>query len=285
MNKIRYIKIVIIGIIVLACFVFVMPRVNFPPVLSKYEIKSNKVPDEFDGFRIAQISDFHNADFGNNNTSLLKLLVEAEPDIIVITGDMIDSRRTDIDCAIHFTESLVKIAPTYYANGNHESRLSESEYEQMKTGFEKAGVIILEDDFVDITVNNKNITLIGIIDQAFEGERADDEMKHSIAHQLDEVVPQNDNYKVLLAHRPEYFDVYAGRVDLVFSGHAHGGQIIVPFVGGIFAPGQGFFPQYYAGTHIKENTEMVVSRGIGNSLFPIRINNRPEIIVAELKNI
>ena len=110
-------------------------------------------------------------------------------------------------------------------------------------------------------------------------------MEQNIAHQLVNVIPDNDNYKLLLAHRPEYFDVYAGNVDLVLSGHAHGGQFRIPFVGGLVAPGQGFFPEYYEGSYIKEDTEMIVSRGIGNSIIPFRINNKPEIAVAELTKI
>lgn len=116
-------------------------------------------------------------------------------------------------------------------------------------------------------------------------EFVDDTMEQNIAHQLVNVILDNENYKVLLAHRPEYFDVYAGKVDLVLSGHAHGGQFRIPFIGGLVAPGQGFFPEYYEGSHIKENTEMIVSRGIGNSIIPFRINNKPEIIVAELTKI
>ena len=250
----------------------------------KYNVKSEDIPSEFDNFRIVQISDLHNAEFGENNEKLLLMLKQADADIIAITGDMIDSRNTDIDVAISFAQKAVNIAPVYYINGNHESRVL-GEYEKLKQGLTDTGVTILENSSADITIGDEAITLIGINDPTFRMDIVDDTMEQNIAHQLVNVIPDNDNYKVLLAHRPEYFDVYAGNVDLVLSGHAHGGQFRIPFIGGLVAPGQGFFPEYYEGSHIKENTEMIVSRGIGNSIIPFRINNKPEIIVAELTKI
>ena len=250
----------------------------------KYNVKSEDIPSEFDNFRIVQISDLHNAEFGENNEKLLLMLKQADADIIAITGDMIDSRNTDVDVAISFAQKAVNIAPVYYVNGNHESRVL-GEYEKLKQGLTDAGVTILENSSADITIGDETISLIGINDPTFRMELVDDTMEQNIAHQLEDVIPDNDNYKVLLAHRPEYFDVYAGNVDLVLSGHAHGGQFRIPFIGGLVAPGQGFFPEYYEGSHIKENTEMIVSRGIGNSIIPFRINNKPEIIVAELTKI
>ena len=250
----------------------------------KYNVKSEDIPSEFDNFRIVQISDLHNAEFGENNEKLLLMLKQADADIIAITGDMIDSRNTDIDVAISFAQKAVNIAPVYYVNGNHESRVL-GEYEKLKQGLTDTGVTILENSSADITIGDEAITLIGINDPTFCMEFVDDTMEQNIAHQLVNVISDNDNYKVLLAHRPEYFDVYAGKVDLVLSGHAHGGQFRIPFIGGLVAPGQGFFPEYYEGSHIKENTEMIVSRGIGNSIIPFRINNKPEIIVAELTKI
>ncbi len=250
----------------------------------KYNVKSENMPHEFDNFRIAQVSDLHNSEFGKNNEKLIAMLKRTNADIIAITGDIIDSRSTNVDVALAFVKEAVKIAPTYYVNGNHESRVPE-EYEKLKQGLTEAGVTILENSSVDITIGDETITLMGINDPTFRMELVDDTMEQNVAHQLMNVIPDNNNYKVLLAHRPEYFDVYAGKVDLVLSGHAHGGQFIIPFVGGFVAPGQGFFPEYYKGSYIKENTEMIVSRGIGNSIIPFRINNKPEIVVAELTKI
>ena len=250
----------------------------------KFNVKSENIPSGFDNFRIVQVSDLHNAEFGENNEKLLAMLKQADADIIVITGDLIDSRNTKVDVAISFVQKAVNIAPVYYINGNHESRVPE-EYEKLKQGLTDAGVTILENSSVDITIGDETITLIGINDPTFRMELVDDTMEQNISNQLMNVIPENNNYTVLLAHRPEYFDIYAGKVDLVLSGHAHGGQFIIPFVGGFVAPGQGLFPEYYTGSYIEENTEMIVSRGIGNSIIPFRINNKPEIVVAELTKI
>ena len=283
--KIKKKHIVILAIVaVLILLIIWIAYGNTDLETNKYNIKSENIPAEFDNFRIVQVSDLHNSEFGKNNEKLIEMLKKADADIIAITGDIIDSRRTNVDIALSFANEAVKIAPTYYVNGNHESRVPE-EYEKLKQGLTDAGVTILENSSVDITIGDETITLIGINDPTFRMELVDDTIEQNIAHQLVNVIPDNDNYKVLLAHRPEYFDVYAGKVDLVLSGHAHGGQFIIPFVGGFVAPGQGLFPEYYTGSYIKENTEMIVSRGIGNSIIPFRVNNKPEIVVAELTKI
>ncbi len=270
-----------IAVIVSALVIMLVISSNYHTEVNKYNIKSDKIPASFDNFRIAQVSDLHNAEFDKYNSTILAPIFYSEPDIIVITGDMIDSRNTDVDAAISFVQKAVKTAPVYYVNGNHELRIPE-EYEKLKKGLLDAGVTVLENSSADITIADETITLVGINDPKFAVKLVDDAEEQNIAHQLSNVIPENDNYKILLAHRPEYFDVYAGRVDLVFSGHAHGGQFIIPFVGGLFAPGQGFFPEYYKGSYMLKNTEMIVSRGVGNSIIPFRINNEPEIVVAEL---
>ncbi len=281
--KRKYTAIVIVVIIlVFLTLLIVLHNKNLE--VYKFNVKSKEIPEKFDNFRIVQVSDLHNAEFGVDNVNLLDKLNQEDADIIVITGDMIDSRNTDVDVAISFAQKAVNIAPVYYINGNHESRVPE-EYEKLKKGLTEAGITVLENESVDITVGEDTITLIGISDPTFRMELVDDTMEQNILHQLISVIPDNDNYKVLLAHRPEYFDMYAGNVHLVLSGHAHGGQFRIPFVGGLVAPGQGFFPEYYEGSYIEDNTEMIVSRGVGNSIIPFRINNKPEIIVAELTKI
>jgi len=280
-KKEKWYAIITIVVVIAAAFIILE---NYDVKTYKYNIKSEKIPEAFDNFRIVQVSDLHNAEFDKYNSTVLSPIFHAKPDIIVITGDMIDSRNTDIEVAVSFAQKAVNIAPVYYINGNHESRVRD-EYEELKNGLTEAGVTVLENESVDISIGDETITLIGINDPTFPMKLVDDTMEQNVAHQLMSVIPDNDNYKVLLAHRPEYFDVYAGNVDLVLSGHAHGGQFRIPFVGGLVAPGQGLFPEYYEGSYIKENTEMIVSRGVGNSIIPFRINNKPEIIIAELTKI
>lgn len=250
--------------------------------LNKHAIKSSKIPREFDGFKIAQISDLHNAQMGDANEKLLAMIKEADPDIIAITGDMIDSRRMDIQVALDFAKEAIKIAPCYYVNGNHELRVLE--YEELKEGLEDLGVIILENAKATITKEDESLTIIGLSDPSLESGYIYTEEGEVLNLYLNKLSKRDDNYKILLSHRPEYFELYfeAG-MDLVLSGHAHGGQIRLPFVGGVIAPHQGFFPEYDGGLYIKEETNMIVSRGIGNSLFPLRFNNRPEVVLIELQ--
>lgn len=256
-------------------------RGNTALEVNEYEMISNRIPEAFSGFRIAQISDLHNAQFGERNEGLLSLLSQADPDIIVITGDLIDSRHTDIEIALEFCESAIEIAPVYYVTGNHEARVTE--YEDLKNGLEENGIVILENEKVRLSRDEEYITLMGIQDPSFTTDYLFGDAESVAAATLSEFQNESDRYTVLLSHRPELFDVYVdSQIDLVFSGHAHGGQFRLPFIGGLVAPNQGFFPEYDAGLFSKENTTMVVSRGAGNSIIPLRFNNRPEIVVVEL---
>lgn len=252
--------------------------------LSTYTIESEKIPESFSGFRIAQVADLHNAEIGEENKKLLEMLKKAEPDIIVITGDLIDSRRTDIEVALQFVEQAVEIAPCYYVTGNHESRLAKQAYQEFETAIYESGVHVLHDEEVVVERDGYSISIVGVDDISF-AQRYGGTGYVGESDKLSELFSAAE-YKILLSHRPELFPIYVdANVDLVFAGHAHGGQLRFPFIGGIFAPNQGFFPEYDAGVFIKDGTNMVVSRGIGNSIFPLRFNNRPELIVVELSKI
>lgn len=233
-------------------------------------VTSDRLPESARGFRIAQVSDLHNTEFGKDNQRLLSLLKEAQPDLIAITGDLIDSRRTDLEVAVNFAKEAAKIAPCYYVTGNHESRIQEfPRLEQLLT---EAGVTVLRGRAV--TLDN-GITVAGVDDPAFTGFQVFSESLTQLA---------GEEYTVLLCHRPEHFDLYCrAGFDLVLSGHVHGGQFRVPFLGGLLAPGQGFFPKYDAGLYTDSQTSLAVSRGLGNSLFPFRLNNPPEVILITLE--
>ena len=251
--------------------------------LAEYNVISSKVPEPFVCFEIAQVSDLHNAEFGEGNSDLLALLSEVEPHVIVLTGDLIDSRHADMDIALDFAGKAVQIAPVYYVTGNHEARIPE--YEQLKTGLVDLGVTVLENKKAQITRDGESITLMGIQDPSFSTDYLFGDAESVSRQAITSLQNESDGFTVLLSHRPELFDLYVGTgVDLVLSGHAHGGQFRLPAVGGLVAPNQGFFPKYDAGQFIEENTTMVVSRGVGNSIIPFRINNPPEIVVVELKN-
>lgn len=268
----------------LAAFLFIILLIswivwgNKALAVNEITVSNSKIPDSFDGFRIVQISDLHNAEFGENNSDLLSLIEKSEPDIILITGDLIDSRHTDIEIGINFAAEAQNIAPTYYVSGNHEARLSE--YMEIENALIDSGVTVLNNESVNIEIGADSISLYGVKDLNFY---FDGSYEAIIKNSLQTLDVKENSFNILMAHHPEYFDFYVSDgYDLVFSGHAHGGQIRLPFIGGVIAPGQGFFPEYDSGVYTDKNTSMIVSRGIGNSLFPFRVNNRPEIIIAEL---
>lgn len=250
--------------------------------LNTYTISSRGLPDAFDGYRIAQVSDLHNAEFGGGNQRLLDMLREAEPDMIAITGDLIDSRKTNIAVALAFAEEAVRIAPCYYVSGNHEARVPE--YRELKAGLEAAGVTVLDDARVEIEISGKSITIIGVNDPSFLADYLTSDAA-VMDRKLSELSSEDASFTILLSHRPELFDTYAAHdMDLVLTGHAHGGQFRLPLIGGLIAPNQGLFPKYDDGLYSEGNTNMIVSRGLGNSVIPFRFNNRPEVVLIELKS-
>ncbi len=255
---------------------------NTALMVNTVTVTAGRIPAAFSGFRIVQVSDLHNAEFGESNVRLLELLSESRPDIIVITGDLVDSGHTDIDIAISFVEEAARIAPVYYVTGNHEARLSQ--YDRLRNGLEAADVSMLEDRAVELERDGEKITLVGLSDPDFT-VRSDifGEVPAMVSTKLESLADTESSYTILLSHRPELFESYASSgIDLVLSGHAHGGQFRLPFIGGLVAPNQGLFPKYDAGLYTESSTQMVVSRGIGNSIIPVRFNNRPEIVVVEL---
>lgn len=236
-------------------------------------VTSENIPDEFNGFKIVHISDLHNAEFGDGQKDLIDKIKAQDADIIVITGDMIDSRRTDVDKAVELITGLGNKIPVYYVTGNHESRVRE--YNELESKLIENGVTVLKNESVKIEKDSSFINVIGVDDPSF-GMSAND-----IFHTVSEL--KTDGYDVLLSHRPELFETYCeSGAELVLCGHAHGGQVRIPFIGGIVAPNQGLFPEYTAGSYKSGSTEMIVSRGLGNSIIPLRVNNPPELVVITL---
>ena len=269
-------------VIILVALVIWIAWGNTALELNAYTISSSKLPQSFVGYRIAHVSDLHNAEMGKDNETLLTMLRDADPDMIAITGDLIDSRNTNVEIALQFAQEAMKIAPCYYVSGNHEARVNE--YEELKNGLISAGVTVLEDVRTEISMEGETITLIGVNDPSYQTDYLFGDSETVMNTKLEELHSEKDGFTVLLSHRPELFDTYADHgIDLVLSGHAHGGQFRLPFIGGLVAPNQGLFPEYDAGIYTENNTNMLVSRGVGNSILPFRINNRPEVILIELQ--
>ncbi|MED2793223.1 metallophosphoesterase [Bacillus wiedmannii] len=249
--------------------------------ITEVKITSNKIPSSFKGFKILQISDLHNKKFGDNQENLIQKVKSINPDIIAITGDLIDSKSYDPEVSMELIRKLVKKYPVYFVTGNHEKW--SGKYNNLEKELKKHHVIVLRNEHVTIQKGEQKINLLGIDDPEFvtgnrdEGNVVKDEIIKA------KIETQPDTYNVLLSHRPEFLTEYADeQIDLVLSGHAHGGQVRLPFIGGLVAPNQGMFPTYTAGLYEKQNTSMVVSRGLGNSIILQRIFNRPELVVVQL---
>ena len=275
--KRRVIVLITAAVLVLALLIWLL-WANSSPAATQVAVASGALPEAFEGFKIAHVSDLHNAVFGRKNEKLLSLIRAAEPDIIAITGDLIDSRHTDIDSALAFVEAAAEIAPVYYVTGNHESRLDFDEIEPRLTA---AGARVLRNEAEDIGRGGERIRLAGIDDPSFI--RTGGTAEERAAAELEQLGDGGGTFTVLLAHRPELVEVYAEYgAGLVLSGHAHGGQVRLPLLGGLYAPGQGLLPEYDSGLYSLGETQMVVSRGLGNSVAPLRVNNRPELVIVTL---
>lgn len=267
-----WVAIVIVVIFIVLVFLVIQ---NKWIVVSQYSVVNERIPEDFDGFRVVQVSDFHNAKFGKNNIILVEKIMKLKPDIIVITGDLIDSNDTDILVAIELSKQLVQIAPTYYVTGNHENWLVRDDKQKLLEKLANTGVVNLKNEALDLKKNDSSICLIGLND-----ENLSDETLTKITKNLDQ-----DSYKILLAHEPQHFERYAkSSVDLVLSGHAHGGQFRFPIVGGLYAPDQGFQPKYSKGLYREGDSSMIVSAGLGNSVIKVRLLNHPDLVCVHLSN-
>jgi len=274
-------KIILLIIIAIILIIFYLYFENSVLSISIYKVKNKRIPKNFNNFKIAHISDFHNTTIKKLNKDLKSQIKKEKPDIIVITGDLIDSRNTKMEVAINLIKEIKKYGPVYYVPGNHESRIEK--YKDFQEKLLNEGVKVLLNKTEVIEINNEKINIAGIVDPAFINNKKSN--KEIINNNIKEANFNELNYTILLSHRPEYFKTYIeNNIDLTLTGHAHGGQIRIPFIGGIISPGEGLFPKYTNGLHEKENKSIIISRGIGNSLFPFRINNRPELVIIELKN-
>lgn len=242
--------------------------------VSEYEIASEKIPESFDGFVVVQLSDLHNKLFGKDQKRLMKHVKEQNPDMIVITGDLIDSNHPDVETGLLLAKEALKIAPVYFVTGNHDNWLSDTNTFALFQGLENLGVTVLDDERVLLCAEKEGeyISLIGVDDDTIS-------YKSKLRETLADLTGQEEAFVLLLAHQPQEMPVYSEyEIDLVLSGHAHGGQFRIPFIGGFVAPDQGFLPKYTKGLYEENGTKMIVNAGLGNSVVPQRLLNRPEVV-------
>ena len=251
-------------------------------IISEMVFKNDNIPEAFKGYKILQISDLHNKEFGSKQNKILAKIEKINPDIIVVTGDLIDSNNTNIDIAMELINGAIKIAPIYYVSGNHEAW--SGSYDELESNLENSGVVVLDNQKIKVMHDSDSIDIIGLADTSFiESDWLEYGGNAETKNLLNTLTEGTTNFKILLSHRPELFDIYSNsNVNLIFSGHAHGGQFRLPFIGGLIAPDQGFFPKLTEGIHTSNDTSMIISRGLGNSIIPVRILNRPELILVTL---
>ncbi|WP_096233565.1 metallophosphoesterase [Thermoanaerobacterium sp. RBIITD] len=236
-----------------------------------------------------QLSDLHSKNFGKNNYRLIKKINSENPDIIVMTGDMVNTKDTDFEVFINLAEQLSKSYETYYIVGNHEQNLSDNKLKSLTDKLNTIGIRVLDNEKVTITKGNDSINLYGLwFNLKYYKDVSNEYTKNAYfgTEQIKTVLGSLDNnsYNILLTHNPVYFDTYSNwGADLTLSGHIHGGMVRIPFMGGLLSPEREIFPKYDAGEYQINGKELIVNRGLGNS-FGFRIFNRPEISVIILSN-
>lgn len=245
---------------------------------TEYTLSSAQLPAAFEGKRVVQVSDLHNANFGTGQSSLIEKVEAAEPDVIFLTGDLVDSNRYDLETSLTLVDALVDMSEVYFVLGNHE--VAVNKIEEITAALEERGVTVLMNDKVQWEEGGETVQIAGINDPLFNIDLTDENFTREALAEA----ALTDEFTLLLAHRPEMFSIYAEQgIDMVFSGHAHGGQIRIPGLGGLIAPGQGWFPTMTEGVFRKEGTQLVLSRGLGNSGFPVRVFNLPEVVAVTLE--
>lgn len=245
--------------------------------ISRYEVKSQKLPESFDGFKIVQLSDLHGAEFGEDGMGLVEKVEELEPDIIALTGDFVTDEG-DLAAVEKLAARLVKLCPVYFVSGNHE--FGSGLAVKVRNILERAGVKYLSNEYLTISRGEDGILLGGVEDPlAYADMLSPDEL----AQKMNDAAP--DAFKILLGHRNYWMTEYPELpVDLIFCGHAHGGLIRIPGVGGLIGTDRRLFPDFDAGEYNNGRYTLIVSRGLGNSVPIPRVFNRPEIVCVELSS-
>ena len=282
MKKIVKILLIIIAILLLACLTSIWLSYNWLTI-SNYTVTSSKIAEPF---RMVLISDLHDHQFGKNNEKLVEKIREQSPDLIIIDGDMINSDSENADTAVEVVRALKEIAPVYYSYGNHEYAYMEAGHTDLQAELEEAGAVVLNYQSIDLEVKGNPIRLGGLYEYGFEtGMQSEEENQRALSY-LEEYV-DTDRYLIMCAHRPDSFYPWNTAddwgIDLVLSGHLHGGQVIIPGIGGLYSQLEGFLPQYDYGQYKLGDSDMIITRGLGSNpkILP-RFNNLPEIAVVDV---
>ena len=274
-------------IVLLLVFIFVIIALfadsNLRLVTTEFELRYANLPSSFDGFRIALIADIHGAEHGENNERLIRRIRDAEPDIIAIAGDLIDDHQRRIPLERQFeiaetlTTALLEIAPVYFVTGNHEWDIGNTlEFLGMLRDW---GVVVLRNNYILLERGGQSIILVGIDDPHGPADMP------SPNEVIGRIAETNDaDFMIVMYHRNYKLPMFSQLgVDLLLSGHAHGGLVRLPFTDGLIGPRREFFPTHTSGLYTMGTTNMIVTRGLGNHYGWTRFLNNPEVVVIELR--
>ena len=251
--------------------------------IAHYEVET----DFAEPIRIVQLSDLHSHVFGTDNDMLVELVAQLQPDLITMTGDMLDKQDVDASVACSLIRDLQKIAPVYYCYGNHEMDWMQRTGIDLNSQLSEAGAVVLDAAYTDIVIKGQNLRIGG-----FDGyyrywgmmtsSKTDGEAWETFADAFE----NTEKFKLLLCHIPtgwiDWGDINKSPVNLVLTGHYHGGQIRLPLVGGVYAPYVGFCPENTEGMYVGKTATAILSTGLGSSPGIPRINNPPQVVVVDL---
>ena len=283
----KIIKILVVICICLCLIISYFIYISYYKVsLSEYEIFSDEINNDVNIVMIADVHDQH----CKVKSEVVERIRELDPDIILCVGDIIDNQSESDEIIIDFLKSLTDITYVYFSLGNHELEYKYSD--KLIEDIKNIGVTVLDKEYIDINVNGNQIRLGGMYDYAFsqdDGTITKESMHDNAAYQFLSLMEDTSSFKLMMAHRPDSFifgEAYKWDLDLVVSGHYHGGQVILPFIGGLYAPELGWFPKVDYGSYLLgDKLKLIVTRGISSSgeLLP-RFNNPPEIVNIKLKS-
>ena len=262
-------------------------------LLSRYGLTVTRFalsqPKLSEPIRIVQLTDLHNSEFGKGNERLIRKVREQEPDLILLTGDMLNQYEERTDVPVDLIRELTQIAPVYASYGNHEVQYEKSFDADLRSIFTEAGATVLEWDWVDVEIKGQELRIGGIYSYCLPAYYMQEDNVDKLNVSFLQEFCDTDRTKLLLCHMPVAWIKYGSLdywdTDYVFAGHAHGGQVRIPFVGSLYAPDQGRFPGRCEGLFFSKDGEhtLILSRGLGTSRSKLpRLNNIPEILVLDL---
>lgn len=256
--------------------------------VTNYKIESPKIPKSFDGFKILHLSDLHNFSYGEDNKRILDKVDEIKPDIVVLTGDMVNSDSKNFNTFYKLAKNISSKYEVYYIMGNHEMKLPGNDQVKLKAHLKSLKINLLDNTQKILKKDNEYINIYGLEQPiyTYKNNLKKNKTENLTLEKMQQLLPLPDTNKfnILLSHSPFDFEIFSKwGADLVLSGHVHGGLIRLPFIGGVLSPERALFPKYSGGEYTLNNSKMILSRGLGNGTVNLRILNNPEICVIELK--